>query len=83
MYEPTLRNVPCWAAMGNHEGKTSSGKSGVGPFYDCYICPTEAEAGGLPSGNESYYSFDYGKVHFIALDSHDLDRPPPGRWRSG
>jgi len=78
MYEPTLRNVPCWAAMGNHEGKTSSGKSGVGPFYDCYICPTEAESGGLPSGNESYYSFDYGKVHFIALNSHDLDRSPAG-----
>ena len=78
MYEPTLRNVPCWAAMGNHEGKTSSGKSGIGPFYDCYVCPTEAECGGLPSGNESYYSFDYGKVHFIALNSHDLDRSPSG-----
>ena len=78
MYEPTLRNLPCWAAMGNHEGKTSSGKSGTGPFYDCYICPTEAESGGLPSGNESYYSFDYGKVHFIALNSHDLDRSPAG-----
>ena len=23
MYEPTLRNTVCWAAMGNHEGKTS------------------------------------------------------------
>jgi hypothetical protein len=78
MYDPTLRNVPCWAAMGNHEGKTSSGKSGIGPFYDGYICPKEAECGGLPSGNESYYSFDYGKVHFIALNSHDLDRSPVG-----
>ncbi|MGI9241012.1 MAG: metallophosphoesterase, partial [Verrucomicrobiales bacterium] len=78
MYEPTLRNLPCWPAMGNHEGKTSSGKSGIGPFYDCYICPTDAESGGLPSGNESYYSFDYGKVHFIALNSHDLDRSPAG-----
>ncbi|MFT4548545.1 MAG: hypothetical protein ACI9UA_001129 [Pseudoalteromonas tetraodonis] len=78
MYEPTLRNLPCWAAMGNHEGKTSSGKTGIGPFYDGYICPTEGESGGLASGNESYYSFDYGKVHFIALNSHDLDRSPTG-----
>ena len=78
MYDPTLRNVTCWAAMGNHEGKTSSGKSGIGPFYDGYICPTEGESGGLASGNESYYSFDYGKVHFIALNSHDLDRSPSG-----
>ena len=78
MYDPTLRNVPCWAAMGNHEGRTSSGKTGIGPFYDAYICPKEAECGGLPSGHESYYSFDYGKVHFIALNSHDLDRSPAG-----
>ncbi|MEC8906657.1 MAG: fibronectin type III domain-containing protein, partial [Verrucomicrobiota bacterium] len=70
MYEPTLRNTVCWAAMGNHEGKTSKGENGIGPYYDAYICPKAAEAGGLPSGKEAYYSFDYGKVHFIVLDSH-------------
>jgi len=83
MYEPTLRNTVCWAAMGNHEGKTSKGKDGTGPFYDAYICPTKGEAGGLPSGKEAYYSFDYGNIHFIVLDSHDLDRRPSGamaRW---
>ena len=78
MYEPTLRNTVCWAAMGNHEGKTSKGENGIGPYYDAYICPKAAEAGGLPSGKEAYYSFDYGKVHFIVLDSHDLDRRPTG-----
>ncbi len=83
MYEPTLRQTVCWASMGNHEGRTSKGETGVGPYYDAYICPTEAEAGGLPSGKEAYYSFDYGRVHFICLDSHDLDRRPSGamaRW---
>ncbi|MFL2478071.1 MAG: metallophosphoesterase [Verrucomicrobiales bacterium] len=78
MYEPTLRNTVCWAAMGNHEGRTSKGENGIGPYYDAYICPKAAEAGGLPSGKEAYYSFDYGKVHFIVLDSHDLDRRPTG-----
>lgn len=83
MYAPTLRHTVCWAAMGNHEGRTSNGRNGTGPFYDAYICPTEGEAGGLPSGNESYYSFDYGRIHFICLNSHDLDRRPTGamaRW---
>ena len=28
-----------------------------------------AEAGGVPSGTEQYYSFDYGNVHFVSLDS--------------
>lgn len=78
MYEPTLRNTVCWAAMGNHEGKTSKGEEGVGPYYDAYVCPKAGEAGGLPSGKEAYYSFDFGKTHFIVLDSHDLDRRPTG-----
>jgi hypothetical protein len=78
MYEPTLRNTVVWPSMGNHEGKTSKGDSGVGPYYDAYICPSQGQAGGLPSGKEAYYSFDFGKVHFICLDSHDLDRRPTG-----
>jgi hypothetical protein len=78
MYEPTLRNVVCWASMGNHEGATSKGTNGVGPYYDAYVCPTRGEAGGLASGLEAFYSFDYGRAHFICLDSHDLDRRPTG-----
>lgn len=76
IYQPTLQNTVCWPAMGNHEGKSSQGKTGIGPYYDAYITPTKGEAGGVPSGNESYYSFDYGRIHFIVLNSHDLDRRP-------
>lgn len=76
IYESTLRNTVCWPAMGNHEGYTSQGKTGIGPYYDAYITPTQAEAGGVPSGKESYYSFNYGRAHFVVLNSHDLDRTP-------
>ena len=76
IYQPTLQNTVCWPAMGNHEGATSNGKTGTGPFYDAYITPRQGEAGGVPSGNESYYSFDYGRTHFVVLNSHDLDRRP-------
>lgn len=76
IYDTTLRNTTCWAAMGNHEGKTSSGETGIGPYYDAYVLPKNAEAGGIPSGTEAYYSFDYANVHFICLNSHDLDRRP-------
>ena len=82
-YEATLRHTVCWASMGNHEGLTSRGTNGIGPYYDAYVLPTRAEAGGLASGTEAYYSFDFGKAHFICLDSHDLDRKPTGmmaRW---
>ncbi|HUR44893.1 MAG TPA: metallophosphoesterase family protein [Candidatus Saccharimonadales bacterium] len=83
MYQETLQNTVCWATMGNHEGGTSKGTNGLGPYYDGYVLPTRGEAGGLPSGTEAFYSFDYGRVHFICLDSHDLDRKPTGamaRW---
>ena len=76
MYERTLRNKVCWPAMGNHEGATSSGKTGIGPYYDAYVVPTRGETGGVASGTEAYYSFDYANVHFICLDSHDLSRKP-------
>ncbi len=82
-YETTLSHLVCWAAMGNHEGSNSDGKRGVGPFFDAYVCPVRGEAGGLASGSESFYSFDHGDIHFIALNSHDLDRSPEGamaRW---
>lgn len=77
-YADTLRNLVCWPAMGNHEGHTSKGSTGVGPYYDAYLMPTRGESGGLASGTEAYYSFDHGNIHFICLDSHDLDRKPTG-----
>lgn len=77
-YKDTLRNTVCWASMGNHEGISSRGKTGVGPFYDAYVCPKKGEAGGVASGHESFYSFDYGDIHFICLNSHDIDRSPTG-----
>ena len=77
-YEDTLRKTVCWGSLGNHEGKTSDGKTGVGPFFDAYVCPTKGEAGGEPSDTESFYSFDYGNIHMICLNSYDLDRRPSG-----
>ncbi len=77
-YETTLRGSVCWPTMGNHEGHTSKGATGIGPYYDAYVLPKRAEAGGVASGTEAYYSFDHGNIHFICLDSHDMERKPTG-----
>lgn len=77
-YELMLRSSVCWPTMGNHEGYTSKGMTGIGPYYDAYVMPRYGEAGGLSSGNEAYYSFDYANIHFICLNSHDMDRKPGG-----
>jgi len=78
IYGDTLRGLSCWPAMGNHEGGSSKGSTGIGPYYDAYVCPKNAECGGLASGSEAYYSWDFGRIHFICLDSQDLPRKPSG-----
>jgi hypothetical protein len=47
-------------------------------FFDIFTLPTRAQAGGLMSGTEAYYSYDHANVHFICLDSYDTDRSPDG-----
>lgn len=39
------------------------------PYLNIHSLPTQGETGGVPSGTEQYYSFDYGNVHVISLDS--------------
>ena len=73
-YADILRNTPVWPAMGNHEGHSSDSATESGPYYDGYILPRGGEAGGLPSGTEAYYSFDWANVHFVVLDSHQSPR---------
>ena len=48
---------------------SSNSLTQTGPYFDMFSFPTAGEAGGVASGTESYYSFDYGNVHFIVLDS--------------
>lgn len=83
MYPQTLRTSPVWPALGNHDGKSANSITQSGVYYDIFTLPTLGQAGGVMSGTEAYYSFDYANIHFICLDSHDSDRSPDGammRW---
>ncbi len=83
VYADLLENTVAWPAIGNHEGHTSDSGTESGPYYEGYVLPRAGEAGGIPSGTEAYYSFDYANVHFIVLDSYDSPRDPTGpmvRW---
>lgn len=62
-----LRNTPVWPVYGNHDDRRWT-------FYDLFTFPTQGESGGVPSGSEHYYSFDYGPVHMVMLDSQSIDR---------
>jgi 3',5'-cyclic AMP phosphodiesterase CpdA len=78
MYEEVLKNTPTWSCLGNHDAESATSSSQTGTYYKIFTFPKEGEAGGVASGTEAYYSFDYGNVHFIVLDSEDSDRRVDG-----
>ncbi|HKQ60992.1 MAG TPA: thrombospondin type 3 repeat-containing protein [Candidatus Polarisedimenticolaceae bacterium] len=82
VYAGTLRRSVLWPALGNHELPASDSTTQSGPYYDAFNLPGSGEAGGLASGTEAYYSFDYGNVHFVVLDSMDSSRLPGGAMLS-
>jgi Calcineurin-like phosphoesterase/Purple acid Phosphatase, N-terminal domain len=78
MYPALLRQSPLWPTLGNHDGHTANSALQSGPYYDIFTLPKNAEAGGVASGTEAYYSFDYSNIHFVVLDSYETDRSTTG-----
>jgi hypothetical protein len=76
LFEPFasfLRGTCAWAVRGNHDDPHE------GPYNDfeeLFTFPAAGEAGGVASSTEDWYAFDYGDIHFVALDSQDADRDP-------
>jgi len=73
IYPEVFQNTVVWPTPGNHDYGSNYPVISLGadPYFNIFSMPTNAEAGGFPSGNEGYYSFDYGNVHFISLNSED------------
>jgi len=76
IYQDILRHTPLWPTLGNHESSSVNSSLGTGPYYEAHVLPTNGQAGGVASGTEAYYAFDYANVHFIVLDSMDSSRAP-------
>jgi acid phosphatase type 7 len=78
MYPDMLRTSPLWPTLGNHDGASADSATQTGPYYNIFKLPTQGQAGGLASGTEAYYSFDFGSIHFICLESHETNRAVNG-----
>jgi hypothetical protein len=78
-YPEILQQSVLWPALGNHDAFTSFAVDQSGPYFQAFNIPTNAEAGGVVSDTEVYYSFDYGNIHFICLDSYQSSRLPDGQ----
>ncbi len=60
-YRPVIRRSVWYPVVGNHDIATANGQPFVGAFH----LPTNSK-----DGTEKYYSFDYGNVHFAAVDGN-------------
>jgi hypothetical protein len=78
MYGAQLRTAPLWATFGNHDAMNADSTTQSGVYYDAFTFPAAGECGGVPSGTEAWYSFDWANVHFVCLDSQDSDRSAGG-----
>jgi predicted MPP superfamily phosphohydrolase len=64
IYSELLSSVPLFPCLGNHEYYTNDAK----PYRTLHVVPVE----GVPEeGRGRYYSFDWGPLHMVSLDTNE------------
>jgi hypothetical protein len=71
VYAGLLDLFPMFPASGNHEYETEQ----AAPYREAFVLPDN----GGPEGRERWYSYDYGDVHFVALDTERVG-PVQAAW---
>lgn len=64
IYQDLFTKVGLFPSLGNHDYRTDN----AAPYLDIFELPQNAWQSG---SQERYYSFDFGNVHFVVLDSND------------
>jgi acid phosphatase type 7 len=67
VYGDLFRSIPFFPAAGNHDYRTQS----AAPFRDVFNLPG--------ASGEKWYSYDWGPVHFVALDT-EADYRTQAEW---
>src|SRR5688572_263818 len=67
IYRPTLKRIPFYPALGNHDNYIY----GAAPYVNTFYLPTN-----YPTAPERSYSFDYGNAHFTAIEVITDDLTP-------
>jgi hypothetical protein len=76
VYSSTIiKNHILFPAPGNHDYANTTARQidkNVA-YYKIFTTPQAGECGGVASGTESYYSYDWGNIHFLSLDSYGME----------
>lgn len=67
IYRNSLRRKPVFPSIGNHDSRASN--SDGKPYLDTFVLPRNGGSGPYPDHAERYYSFDYGPLHIVVLDT--------------
>jgi hypothetical protein len=72
-----LVTKPFMPAEGNHDSESTNGNGRA--YLDVFVLPENGATPSTPAHKERHYSFDYGPVHFIALDTEFTFQDPARR----
>jgi hypothetical protein len=64
-YRTWMRQKGVFPSIGNHDDLTASAT----PYRTFFVLPRDGASATYPNNAERFYSFDFGPVHFIALDT--------------
>jgi hypothetical protein len=89
-YPDQFKSIPLFPSPGNHDYGTAAYQSTNAlttnfPYFSIFSVPQNAEAGGVASNTPKYYSYNYGNIHFISLDSYgalNTTTSPMYQWLS-
>jgi hypothetical protein len=72
LLDQVLLSSPLFTIEGNHDNYDS-----LVNYKATFSVPESGEAGGYPSNNQDYYSFDYANIHIVVLSTEidDIDGP--------
>ncbi|HXW05842.1 MAG TPA: carbohydrate-binding protein [Vicinamibacterales bacterium] len=65
IYGSWLRSRPFFPSIGNHDDEIAFARA----YKDVFVLPENGSSPMFPDHAERYYSYDYGPVHFVALDT--------------
>ena len=70
-----MRSRPLYPAIGNHDDEIGFAQA----YRDVFVLPEQGATTTYPDDAERFYSFDYGPVHFVALDTEHAFIDPARR----
>ncbi len=71
VYRELIAKVAGYPVLGNHDYETEAGA----PYLHAFSLPDN----GAPAGEERWYSFEWGSIHFVALDTQRVG-PEQIQW---